>query len=69
MQVDGDAAYIGQHDYDYYDCSYFQQFVGDLGMVANFSLKVLEISEEPEFKKPKKYLGNMRKYLWRFMML
>ena len=40
MQVDGDAAYIGQHDYDYYDCSYFQQVVGDLGTVAKVNPNV-----------------------------
>ena len=53
MQVDGDAAYIGQHDYDYYDCNYFQQFAGDPGMVANFNPNVPETSGVPEFEKPK----------------
>ena len=64
MQVDGDAAYVGQYGYDYYDhSSYYRQFASDLGMLTNFSLEHVKTicrldfprhSKELEFEKPKK---------------
>ena len=37
MQVDGDAAYSGEYDYNYYSQdNYFPYFANHLGMVCNF---------------------------------
>ena len=38
MQVDGDAAYVGQYGLEYYDHNrYYKQFGGGLNMLTNFS--------------------------------